>query len=164
MTRVRTCLKSTSARGVAVVPTLFDKEFARNAFASIAVLFCIIACETSSSGCECDGELDDDGVCLLEDDALADARTAEQGLWESAPWQGAPWLCFDSGIRLRISHSLGYSPTLIQVYLSFANSDDGPSSAFVASGDLARIVEVTDTYVTIENNTEEYFFARLVLR
>jgi len=126
--------------------------------------FLMVACETSSHGCECDGELDDDGVCLLEDEVLEDDQATDQGGWQSAPWQGAPWLCFDSGAKLQISHPLGYPPALVQIYLSFSNSDDGPpGSTFLASGDLARIVEVTDAYVMIENNTEEYFFVRVVL-
>ncbi len=141
----------------------FYRRLLLDAFASMAVAFLMVACDTSSDGCECDGELDDDGVCLVADDALPDAQITEPGFWESAPWQGAPWLCFNSGMKLQIDHPLGYTPALVQIYLAFGNSDDGPNSVFAASGDLARIVEVTDTDVVIENNTEEYFFVRVVL-
>jgi hypothetical protein len=147
----------------AVIRTDFTKGILRQAFTGVAIALVFVACDTTSDGCECNGEMNDDGACIVTDEALAEAQTTEGELWESAPWQGAPWLCFDSGMKLRIDHSLGYPPALVQVYLSFANSDDGPGSAFLASGDLARIVEVTDAYVLIENNTEEYFFVRVVL-
>ena len=158
MTRARV-----AEQGAATIRSAFTKGSAGYAFATVVVALLMIACDTSSDGCECDGELDDDGVCLLTDEELEDAQTTEQMVWESTPWQGAPWLCFDSGMKLRISHSLGYTPALVQIYLSFFNSDDGPTSSFLASGDLARTVEVTDDYVMIENNTEEYFFLRVVL-
>lgn len=138
--------------------------FVWNAFAGAAMTFLIVACDPSSDGCDCDGELDEDDVCIIADDALAGAQISDGSIWESAPWKGESWLCFNTGMKLRISHSLGYSPALVQVYLAFYNSDDGPDSPFPASGDLARIVEVTDAYVEIENNTEDYYFARVVLQ
>lgn len=148
---------------VAVIYTRFTNLFSRCAFASLSIAFLIAACDTSNDGCECEGELDDDGVCLLTDEALEDAQTTDQGIWQSVPWQDAPWHCFDAGMKVRLSHPLGYPPAMVQIYLSFTTSDDGPGKPFLASGDLARIVEVTDEYVMIENNTEEYFFVRVVL-
>jgi hypothetical protein len=147
----------------AVIRTDFVNEILRYAYMGVTVAFFLVACDTTNDGCECDGEIDDDGVCIVTDEAIVDAQTDEGALWESAPWQGAPWLCFHSGMKLKIFHSLGYTPALVLVYLSFVNSDHGSDSSFLASGDLARVVEVTDAYVLIENNTEEYFFARVVL-
>ncbi|MBN1654432.1 MAG: hypothetical protein JXA30_11740 [Deltaproteobacteria bacterium] len=135
----------------------------RNALAIAAVALSLCACGSARGACECDGEPDDDGACVVTEKQLRGSRTTDNAQWESAPWQGEMWVCFAAGMKLKIEHPLGYEPSLVQVYLAFSESEAEIKSAFLASGDLARIVEVTDEYVLIENNTEEYFRIRVVL-
>lgn len=98
------------------------------------------------------------------------------GVWESTPWPPASptcspggstnapdccWLFYPGQTALDIPHSLGRSPKLVVPYLSFSN--DGESAA-PASGDTVRVLQVTDTQVTLENGTKQDFYLRLVLR
>ena len=80
--------------------------------------------------------------------------------WQSVGWSGDPWHSFRGETTLVISHSLGRAPQSVLVYLAFDESGGGPG---LATGDMARIVEVTSSRVTIRNDTEADFFCRVVL-
>jgi hypothetical protein len=83
--------------------------------------------------------------------------------WQSTPWSDpdCPWLEYRGRWSLQIPHDLGREPAIVLPYLAF---DDAGSDPALASGDIARIHEVTDTTVTVSNTTEANFYLRLVLR
>jgi hypothetical protein len=82
--------------------------------------------------------------------------------WESAPWSGpgVEWLSYGPHVQLQVQHQLGRVPTGVNTYISFVASGQNPSQA---AGDLARIVEVTDDHVTVWNDTNGSYFARIVV-
>lgn len=80
--------------------------------------------------------------------------------WQSVGWDGE-WHRYPGDVTLEIAHELGREPTAVLVYISFDPDGDG---AGLAAGDLARIVEVTETTVTIRNGTDADMFCRVVLR
>lgn len=90
-------------------------------------------------------------------------------IWESAPWSGAIWLPFPAQTQVRVEHGLGRIPRAVEVYLGFQEMPLGnvppmrDTPPALASGDLARIVEVTPTTVTVWNDTGGDYFARIVL-
>lgn len=87
-------------------------------------------------------------------------------VWESAPWTGASWLPFPGQVQIRIAHNLGRVPRVVLVYLGFREVPLGEATETPpaqAAGDLARIVEVTSTTVTVWNDTDGDYFARVVV-
>lgn len=82
--------------------------------------------------------------------------------WETSPWTGPDvhWLPYGPHVQLQIQHGLGRMPTAVLTYISFVDSGQNPSQA---AGDLARLVEVTDDHVTVWNDTNGSFFARVVV-
>lgn len=86
---------------------------------------------------------------------------AETGIWESAPFSGSTWFVYPPRTQVLVPHTLGYLPRDVRVFLSFEPSG---RNAAVAAGDLARITEVTPTSVTIWNDTQTNFYARVALR
>ena len=81
--------------------------------------------------------------------------------WQSAPWSGGcDWVRLDAREGIEVPHDLGRPPASVLVYLSFVPSG---AEAVLAAGDMARIVEVTATSVTVANATEQPMYARLVL-
>jgi hypothetical protein len=83
------------------------------------------------------------------------------GTWESVPWTGADWLPYGPRAQLQVTHGLGRLPRTVQVYLAFDELGSDPASA---AGDLARVIEVTDTTVTVWNDTNGVYFARIVVQ
>jgi hypothetical protein len=87
------------------------------------------------------------------------------GVWESAPWTGASWLPFPGQVQVRVAHSLGRIPRVVMVYLTFREvplGGDLDAPPALAAGDLARVIEVTDTTITVWNDTNGDYFARVV--
>lgn len=82
--------------------------------------------------------------------------------WESSPWTGTDvhWLPYGPHEQLDVQHSLGRMPTGVITYISFTENGFDPSQA---AGDLARLVEVTPDHVTVWNDTNGSYFARIVL-
>ena len=104
-----------------------------------------------------------------EDPRLAGASASPPGAtgadvtsWESMPWRddAHPWLAYPAHAQLQIDHEQGRVPTGVVVYISFVESGENPA---VAPGDLARIVDVNDEFVTVWNDTNSAYFARVVL-
>lgn len=83
------------------------------------------------------------------------------GAWESMPWTGMEWLPFGPRVQLRVTHGLGRVPRSVHVYLAFDELGSDPAAA---AGDLARVIEVTDTTVTVWNDTNATYFARIVVQ
>jgi len=91
---------------------------------------------------------------------LSEAGTLPNGDWQSNPWIGT-WIGYLASVELTLEHGLGRIPCGVLVYISFF--EDGARAA-LAAGDLARIVEVSEQTVTIQNGTREDYFVRVVLR
>ncbi|MFW6050525.1 MAG: hypothetical protein ACODAU_05090 [Myxococcota bacterium] len=87
----------------------------------------------------------------------------ESGIWESTPWSdpACPWLEYPGQAALQIPHDLGRVPRVVLPYIAF---DEDGMDGTLASGNTTVVWEVTDTTVTVANNTEETFFLRLVLQ
>ncbi len=86
----------------------------------------------------------------------------ESGSWESAPWrqsEDSRWLPYPSRGQLQLEHNLGRTPQNIIVYLAFERTGEAPAQA---SGNLARIVDADETTLTIWNDTNGNYFARVV--
>lgn len=92
---------------------------------------------------------------------LAHASVSPEGVWESVPWSGqdTPWLPFPPRVTVELEHTLGREPRVVLVYLAF---DAGATDPALAAGDLARIVEVTNTTITVHNDTNGSYFFRVV--
>ncbi|MBX7192651.1 MAG: hypothetical protein K1X94_11365 [Sandaracinaceae bacterium] len=89
----------------------------------------------------------------------------ETGSWQSAPWGDTAgtvtWLPYPPRGQIQIEHGLGRVPSTVLVYLSF---DEHGSSPALAAGDLARVLEVDATTVTLWNATNGSYFARVVVQ
>ncbi|MBN8615425.1 MAG: hypothetical protein J0L92_32820 [Deltaproteobacteria bacterium] len=87
----------------------------------------------------------------------------ETGSWQSAPWagDGVAWLPYPPRGQVQVEHALGRVPTTIMVYLSFAADGSTPA---LAAGDLARVVDVDASTVTVWNDTNGRYFARVVVQ
>ncbi len=92
---------------------------------------------------------------------LAHASVSDAGVWESVPWSSpdAPWLPYTPRVTAQLEHTLGYAPSVVLVYIAF---DDAATMPALAAGDLAEIVDVTDTTITVHNGTNASFFFRVV--
>ncbi len=92
---------------------------------------------------------------------LANAGVDDHGVWESTPWSSpdAPWLPYTPRVTATLHHTLGYAPRSVLVYISF---DDAATTPALAAGDLAEIYDVSDTTITVHNDTNNSFFFRVV--
>lgn len=110
----------------------------------------------------CDGADAQERVELRLDDLPPSAGVeAAAESWQSVGWQGDPWHAYGGETTLAVAHELGRVPQSVLVYVAFDPSGGG---AGLATGDMARVVEVTADRVTIRNDTEADFFCRIVLR
>lgn len=91
--------------------------------------------------------------------AMLDPAT---NVWESSPWSGTDvhWLPYGPHVQLQVQHGLTRMPTGVITYISFVENGLDPSQA---AGDLARIVEVTEDHVTVWNDTNGSYYARIVV-
>ena len=100
-----------------------------------------------------------------EVEVVAPCASTEDGVWESSPWRGESETCFylpfSSRTTYRFLHDLGRQPRSVDLYVSF---DDAAASVAPPAGDMSRILEVTDEVVVVQNQTNEDFFVRVVLR
>lgn len=80
--------------------------------------------------------------------------------WQSVAWGGDRWQPYPGEATVQFSHDLGRMPVSVLVYVAF---DEAGRGAALAAGDLAHMVEVTETTVTIRNDTEADLFCRLTL-
>lgn len=88
----------------------------------------------------------------------------ESGTWQSAPWADeggtVQWLPYPPRGQVQVEHNLGRVPTSVFVYLSFVQTGTSPA---LAAGDLARVVDVDASTVTVWNDTNGSYFARVVV-
>ena len=72
------------------------------------------------------------------------------------------WLEYPKGnVLLEVEHSLTRAPTSVLVYVSF---DRRGCASTLAAGDATQVIEATDRTVMLRNNTDQDFFARIVLQ
>lgn len=100
-------------------------------------------------------------VYTADSPELASASVSAEGVWESAPWMGqeAPWIELGPRVTVELEHTLGHEPRAVLVYLAFDPEATDPA---LAAGDLARVVEVTDTTVAVKNDTNAIYYVRVV--
>lgn len=114
----------------------------------------------SASGCSgiAMGEMNE---YMLDSPELAHAGVSDAGVWESAPWSApdAPWIPYPPRVTVELEHTLGYAPSVVLVYISF---DAEATTPALAPGDLAEILDVTDTTITVHNDTNGSYFIRVV--
>lgn len=122
---------------------------ARGVLAAVALVLAIPACSLPT------GET----VTYTADSPELANASVRDDVWESSPWTGAPWIAFDPRATVELEHTLGRAPRVVLVYLAF---DAEGTDAALAAGELARVVEVTDTTLTIRNDTSAAFFFRVV--
>ena len=111
------------------------------------------------SGC---GEASGDDY-IERESPCAELDAAGQ-VWESAgfpPDNRCDWLDFPGFTTVLIPHDLPTVPRSIEVYLSF---DPEGSISAPAAGDLARIVSVDAEAIELRNRTDQFFYAKVVLR
>lgn len=108
-----------------------------------------------STGCE--ARAAETRTFMLAD--LPGQRVTPSGQWESSAWTGGTWLDYPGRITLRLEHGLGREPSSVLVYLAFDAAGQGPA---LAAGDLSRVVSVDAQYITVRNDTEGDYFARVV--
>jgi hypothetical protein len=93
---------------------------------------------------------------------LAGASVSAEGVWESAPWQpttATPWIEFGPRLTVELEHTLGYAPRVVLIYIAFDPQATDPAAA---AGDLGRVVDVSDTFVAVKNDTNATYFVRVV--
>lgn len=133
---------------------------------SLAALLVVLAAAVSVLVCGCGKPGPGTPIELNGDPAMGDLSTelAMSGLsgdgWQSAPWTGAPWIAYSPRAQIRITHPLGRTPRTVLVYLSFVEEGTTPA---LAAGDLARVLTVTSSEITIWNDTNGTYFARVVI-
>lgn len=94
---------------------------------------------------------------------LADASVSPEGIWQSSPWSGADvtWLPYPGQATIVVEHDLGRVPTDADVWISFDEGGDAPAPA---SGDLARLIAIDETFVSVRNSTNVQLWARITLQ
>lgn len=126
----------------------------------LALALTFAACALLASSC---GKPGPGNVLDLSDGGLPMEMLLEAGsAWESSPWMGTDvhWLPYGPHEQLRVHHTLGRTPVGVITYISFTEDGFDPSQA---AGDLARLVEVDDQNVTVWNDTNGSYFARIVV-
>lgn len=102
----------------------------------------------------------DPAIAALSPELEMSSLDPDGVIWESAPWSGTDWIAYSPRTQLHISHPLGHTPRAVLVYISFVAAGTTPA---LAAGDLARIVQVSESDVTIWNDTNGTYFARVVI-
>ncbi len=99
-------------------------------------------------------------VYTVDSPELAQASVLD-GVWESSPWSSpdAPWIFLGPQVTIEMEHTLGGAPRVVLVYLAFDAAGTDPA---LASGHLARVFEVTDTTITVHNDSNGSYFMRTV--
>ena len=129
-------------------------------------------------------------VYVQGDPELSRSGISDAGVWSSAPWacsayeemptcadtagcmwdeetaqcilaatDALTWLPFRPHEQVQVEHTLLYTPSVIHTYLSFVSTGDTPSES---AGDLTRVVEVSETTITVWNDTNGTYFVRIV--
>jgi hypothetical protein len=124
----------------------------------------------------CGGSSGDDDVREV---ALVDLPCATldptTGIWETAPFPSVaacgaidagvgaccPWIELPGHTIVQIEHPLARIPRVVDPWISFSEFGVGST---VGSGDSLRLRTADDTYVVVENNTDQRFYLRIDLR
>lgn len=132
-----------------------------------------LVCAALLAGC---GSSTDD---TTRDVALVDLTCASlaptSGVWESSSFPESAecgtgdagtsacctWIELPGHTVLRLEHGLGASPRIVDGWISFSEYGVGST---LASGDALRLRAADDTFVTLENHTDQRFYLRVDLR
>jgi hypothetical protein len=124
-------------------------------------------------GCNDTGEGETREVALVDlPCASSDGAT---GVWQSAPFpvseecgsiDAGPdvccrWVELPGNSSVRIEHPLGVAPRVVDPWISFSAHGVGST---LGSGDALRMRSADDTYVVLQNNTDQRFYLRIDLR
>lgn len=92
---------------------------------------------------------------------LANASVSAEGVWESVPWSApdAPWLPYPPQATVQVEHGLGRVPRDVDVWLSFDAMGSEPAEA---AGDLARLISIDESTLSVRNDTNARLFVRIV--
>ncbi len=82
------------------------------------------------------------------------------GVWTSTTSWSSDFFEIAADQTATVLHGLGRVPVLIQIYVAFPES---PVRVGIASGNLAEIVAVTDTAISIHNFTGTLYVYKIVL-
>jgi hypothetical protein len=126
----------------------------------LGLMLVLAACALFASSC---GKPGPGNVLVVTDGGLPNAMLIPgMDAWESSPWSGTDvhWLPYGPHEQLQVHHGLGRMPIAVVTYISFVDTGLDPSQA---AGDLARLVDVTDQEVTVWNDTNGSYFARIVV-
>ncbi|MEP7123834.1 MAG: hypothetical protein ABJE95_23095 [Byssovorax sp.] len=122
----------------------------RRAAATFLAIGAAIA--TGTLGCGNSGPL----TCDRSAEGNPTIRYAEgevkDGVYMSSPWDGE-LLYFPGGMHYGIEHKLGAAPRWINSYLSFDREGTRASSLAQAAGNQVVILDVSDTTVTLANDS-----------
>ena len=94
---------------------------------------------------------------------LANASVSPEGVWQSSPWSGTDviWLPYPGQATIVVEHELGRVPTAADVWISFEEDGEAPAPA---SGDLARLISIDETFIAVRNSTNVQLWARITLQ
>jgi len=96
----------------------------------------------------------------LPDAGSASCPDAGAAVVPDASPPGCEWFVFNQNTTYVIEHPLGRIPSLIVVYISFYPDGRGSS---IATGDTFLVQASCATSITIRNDTNQRFYARVVL-
>ncbi|MCB9591483.1 MAG: hypothetical protein H6719_02015 [Sandaracinaceae bacterium] len=94
---------------------------------------------------------------------LANATVSPEGVWESSPWSGdgVLWLPYPAQATIDVEHGLGRVPRDVDIWISFEADGDAPAPA---SGDLARLIAIDESMISVRNSTNVVLYARITLQ
>lgn len=101
-------------------------------------------------------------VYLAGSPELASASTTPEGIWQSSPWSGpgVTWLPYPGQATIVVEHGLGRIPASVEVWISFEPDGGAPAAA---AGDLARLIAIDESTISIRNSTNVQLWARIAL-
>lgn len=107
-------------------------------------------------------------------DLTCSSLDTTNGIWESASFPASslcggdagtaaccPWIELPAHGEVRIEHGLGAVPRSVEPWISFSAFGVGST---VASGDALRLISADDTYLVLENHTDQRFYLRVAIQ
>lgn len=108
-----------------------------------------------ASACGCGKE---HGPAVVFTQAVTDWGEPTDGVYHSSP-AGRPWLFFPGGRKYRLAHGLGRAPETVDGYFG---DQEHPTEWTPASGDAFLVLDATEAYLDVWNDTCAEFYLRVV--